>query len=105
MTKLLLGFKPMQMEEKWFVYTDSPDAEGNAVVHMFRSWTGFPIAEVKLKLVMGDNGQQQDFGVKFTELVWESDDERIRSQTEERAKEMVLSVCTWVLGIRSLEGK
>lgn len=101
--KLLAGFLPKNMDDKWFVYTEGPDTEGNAVVHIIRSWTGFAIADVQLKLVMGDNGQPQDFGAKFTQLTWESDDERARLRTPERVKESVISVCKFQLGIKSLE--
>ena len=102
-SNLLTGYLPRQQEDKWFVFTDGPDAEGNATVHMTRSWTGYPIAEVKMKLVMGDDGQPQDFGAKFTEMTWESDNERIRSHDFKKAKENVISVCAWVLGIPSME--
>jgi len=32
--KLLNGFRLQAMEDKWFVYADGPDAQGDAVVHM-----------------------------------------------------------------------
>lgn len=31
--KLLNGFKPADMDDKWIVYADGPDEKGDAVVH------------------------------------------------------------------------
>lgn len=38
--KLSKGFLPEDMDDKWALYADAPDAEGNFVLHMCRSWTG-----------------------------------------------------------------
>ena len=43
------------MEDKWFVYADGLDAQGDAVVHMFRSWTGYKMAELKIKAPLDEN--------------------------------------------------
>ena len=44
------------MEDKWFVYVDGSDAQGNAVVHMFRSWTENKMAELKIHVPLDDDG-------------------------------------------------
>lgn len=40
LSKLLVGFAPREMEDKWIVFADGPDDVGRATVHMCRSWTG-----------------------------------------------------------------
>ena len=106
---LLLGFRPREMEDKWFVYATGPDARGNVAVHMHRSWTGFKILELKIKIPLapegggggvGSEGTLAEDGARVTELVWESDPDRHRNQTEERAREEARSVCSWVLGVK-----
>jgi hypothetical protein len=37
--KMLRGFVPTSMDIKWEIVTDTPDAHGNTVVHLYRSWT------------------------------------------------------------------
>ncbi|KAF2492569.1 hypothetical protein BU16DRAFT_563881 [Lophium mytilinum] len=98
--KLLNGFQPSAMEDKWFVYADGPDAEGNAVLHMHRSWTGFKIVEAKFVIQLDEDGGLKEEDACFTEIVWESDSERIRGHTDEKAKETVKGVCNWCMGVQ-----
>ena len=56
LSKLINGFQPRAMEDKWFVYVDGSDAQGNAVVHMFRSWTENKMAELKIHVPLDDDG-------------------------------------------------
>jgi hypothetical protein len=97
LSKLINGFQPRAMEDKWFVYADGPDIRGNAVVHMFRSWTGHKMAELKIHVPLDENGKVTEENSKITEITWESDPERHRNQTEEGAKTMAREVCNWVL--------
>jgi hypothetical protein len=97
--KLLNGFQPTAMEDKWFVYADGPDAQGNAILHMYRSWTGFKMAEVKLVIELDEDGEFAEKDPYFTEITWESDAERIKGQTEEQAKTMAKEVCNWCMDV------
>ena len=92
--KLLNGFKPSAMEDKWFVYVEGPDRHGMAMVHMARSWTGHMMADVKLEFPPDDAAD-----AKFTQVAWEADKERHRTQTEEGAKKMVREVCGWCMDV------
>ncbi|KAL2846857.1 hypothetical protein BJY01DRAFT_213091 [Aspergillus pseudoustus] len=99
--KLLNGFRPQDMDDKWFVYADGPDAAGDASLHLFRSWTGFKVAEVKIKVpVDEEDGINGD--ARMIEIIWEANNERIRNQTETSTKSMVVDVCKWVLGVHLL---
>ncbi|KAL2821137.1 hypothetical protein BJX63DRAFT_427815 [Aspergillus granulosus] len=94
--KLLNGFCPKEMEDKWFVYADGPDASGDASLHLFRSWTGFKVAEVKIKVPVDGEGSIKG-DARMIEIIWEANNERIRNQTEKSVKSMVVEVCKWVL--------
>jgi hypothetical protein len=99
--KLLNGFVPTAMEDKWFVYAEGPDAQGNALLHMHRSWTGYKMAEVKLAIELDKDGKFAERDAHFTEVTWETDDDRYRGgQTEGGAKSMVVEVCNWCLGAK-----
>ena len=87
------------MEDKWFVYADGPDAQGQAVVHMFRSWTGRKMVEVKVQVPVDKEGGFVDADSSITEITWESNQERYRDQTKEGAKSMVKEVCNWCMNV------
>lgn len=85
------------MDDKWFVWADGPDAQGRAVVHMFRSWTGHKMAEVRLQIPVDGEGRLTEADSHFTEIIWESASDRHAGVTEEGAKVMVKIVCKWCM--------
>jgi hypothetical protein len=97
--KLLNGFDPSAMEDKWMVYAEGPDSEGKCIIRMHRSWTGDQIVAVKLQLQVGDDGQVKDDDGKFYEITWESDESVWGTPGEEIAKSTALGICNWVLGM------
>jgi hypothetical protein len=96
---LLNGFCPKEMEDKWFVYADGLDAVGHVKLHMHRSWTGFKVTELDIRIVSNMNDKTQDWKAGITAITFETDGDRIRDQSEESAKDQALKVCEWVLGI------
>ncbi|KAK7192333.1 hypothetical protein DPSP01_004921 [Paraphaeosphaeria sporulosa] len=94
--KLLNGFIPNQMEDKWFVYTDGPDAQGNAAVRFFRSWTGYAMVSAKLVMSMDGEGRAKEEDARFTELTWETDKEMYNGDMD--APGTVLGVAQWCMG-------
>jgi hypothetical protein len=51
--RLLHGFRPIETEDKWFIYAKGPAADGygtTATIHFHRSWTGIEMAAVKIEL-------------------------------------------------------
>lgn len=104
LTKLLNGFLPRGMEDKWFVYADGPDVHGDAVVHMCRSWTGYRMVEVKIKVPCRDGDGEgegaDEVDARIVEITYESSPERCRGQTEEGAKTMAREVCRWVMEVK-----
>jgi hypothetical protein len=94
--KLLNGVTPRQMEDKWFVYADGPDAHGNATLHIHRSWTGYKMVEAKLVMEVNENGEVVDTDARFTELTWETNRERYNGNMD--APDTVLNVAEWCMG-------
>jgi hypothetical protein len=94
LNKLLNGFIPRQMEDKWFMYADGPDAEGCAMLHMFRSWTGAKMVELEIRLAVEEDGDVID--ATITRMVWES----AQIENEERAKYFAKEASNWVLGVK-----
>lgn len=99
--KLLLGFHPEAMEDKWFVYTDRPDAGGTGAIHLHRSWTGFKIVEAKFVVkIDGIGAFRADEDAQFTEITWESSSSRWGDPSEENAKQTVKNVCGWCMDVK-----
>ncbi|OIW27192.1 hypothetical protein CONLIGDRAFT_645486 [Coniochaeta ligniaria NRRL 30616] len=97
--QLLNGFCPTVMEEKWFVYSDGPDAAGNAAIHMHRSWCGEKMVELRIKVPLED-GELANADARIKEIVWESDPTRWRWASEEFAKATAIEVCDWVMDVK-----
>jgi hypothetical protein len=100
LTKLLNGFRPSDMEDKWFVYADGPDAEGHAALHMYRSWTGYETIKLDIEVADEEKKGAGAGKTQITAITWESDEEKIKNTSEKLAKEMALEVCNWVLGVK-----
>ncbi|KAF9736486.1 hypothetical protein PMIN04_009365 [Paraphaeosphaeria minitans] len=95
LSKLLDGFVPDQMEDKWFVYADGPDAQGNATVRFFRSWTGHAMVSAKLVIGLDGDGRVKEEDARFTQLTWETDKERYNGVMD--APGTVLGVARWCM--------
>ncbi|MCJ1382908.1 hypothetical protein MMC17_006021 [Xylographa soralifera] len=100
LAKLLNGFLPCEMEDKWFVYTDGPDPDGHIIVHFHRSWTGKKVAELAIETGGGSGEDVPDRSTQMTGITWESSKEKIQGgQDEQTAKRTVREVCRWVLDL------
>ena len=98
---ILNGFQPQMMEDKWFVYADGPNAQGIAIVHMYRSWTGKKMFELKIDVRSGGgSGIKRQSGGLVTDIKWESDTETSSGLDEKEAKEIATGVCTWVMNVK-----
>ncbi|KAF2668605.1 hypothetical protein BT63DRAFT_456247 [Microthyrium microscopicum] len=96
---ILQGSAPESMAQKWYIYSTGPTIQGLATLFMFRSWTGLAVAEITISIPVDGAGKTMDGDSKMTEIRWESSYDRVGQQTEESAKETVLEVCKWVLGV------
>ncbi|KAF1916574.1 hypothetical protein BDU57DRAFT_516771 [Ampelomyces quisqualis] len=62
---LYLGYLPYEMSDKWFIYSEGPDAMGKLKVHFHRSWTGTNIAELFVVMDVKGGGAGKIVGVKW----------------------------------------
>lgn len=81
-SKLLKGFWPRDMDDKWHLHADNPDTEGNSVLRMYRSWTG--AEQIALTV-------QQ---TKITQIQWNQQGE----VGEKEAKDLAKALCQGLLG-------
>lgn len=81
-SKLLKGFSPQDMDDKWELRADGLDAQGNYMLRMYRSWTGhekvaLTVQQTKISRVHWI--QREDFG-------------------ENDVKDFVKAICRGLLG-------
>jgi hypothetical protein len=88
--KLIKGFQPQEMEDRWMCRADGPDAQGNITVYMFRSWTGHE--HYQITATSPPDGK----GAKITGITWESG--KNGDVPEEEAKEWAINICKAVIG-------
>lgn len=87
-SKMLADFLPHSMDYYWGLHTDGLDAQGNAIIQLFRSWTGNLIFELTLLADLDRDGHLSTTkDAHFTAIAWETD-ENIRNgvMTEDEAK-------------------
>lgn len=80
--KIMHGFVPQQMEDKWFCFADGPDADGNVLFRLCRSWTGAEIYTLHLR------------GTEVTRITWED------REGEAEAKQMATQLCRGLMGCK-----
>ncbi|KAI8954515.1 hypothetical protein F4801DRAFT_575588 [Xylaria longipes] len=66
------------MDDRYFVYADGPSADGEVVVHIYRSWTGVPLADITIKIPCGEDGKPdpEGNGAKIMRITYEASQER-----------------------------
>ncbi|KAF7543552.1 hypothetical protein G7Z17_g10652 [Cylindrodendrum hubeiense] len=102
--KLMKGFYPKDMDDKWVVQTDGPDEQGFYTAKFARSWTSFLIVSLKIQVELGENGEVlSDRSPQIQEVSWELDRKRWGSRpdepyTDKDAKEIAIALCQGRLG-------
>ncbi|KAM5349461.1 hypothetical protein ACJ41O_005966 [Fusarium nematophilum] len=97
--KLLKGFRPVHMEDKWRVDAQGPDEQGNLSISMCRSWTGHEIVVLNGRLYKRKDGSVGDAkdGGEIYKIVWDMG-EGPDIRTEEDAKDTAERVCEMFFG-------
>ncbi|RYO88117.1 hypothetical protein DL764_008768 [Monosporascus ibericus] len=98
--KLLQGFQPAVMEDRWMCRADAPDARGDIVVHVHRSWTGDEQLRIKVTApAPGGAASAHPNGrpATITDITWDKGNGSFLA-TEEEAKDLATAVCRGVLG-------
>lgn len=104
--KLLHGYQPLGMEDKWFVYADGPvvtlSGRVVATVNFHRSWTGDKVASVDLALGEVEAGQWtgEVVGLVYEERQAAVEEEEDGEGAEAMAKFIVAEVCRHVLEVQ-----
>ncbi|KAJ4328938.1 hypothetical protein N0V84_000508 [Fusarium piperis] len=101
MTKLLRGFQPSDMDQKWVIAASGPDNRGIIDVHLCRSWTGIEIYTVRVRVLTGEDGKpgdgEKDGGEVF-EIVYESSN-KFDNTCEEEVQDMATGLCRGFLDV------
>ncbi|KAI8170592.1 hypothetical protein KHU50_005826 [Colletotrichum sp. SAR 10_65] len=98
--KLLHGYQPAAMEDRWMCRSDGPDEQGNIVVHVYRSWTGNEQFQMK---VMASSLRETAFrgseakkpgesDAEITEITWDTGSGDAQ-MSEEDAKSLATTIC------------
>jgi len=109
--RLLHGYRGQTMDDRWFIYADGPvlssstDGDGtcDAKVHLHRNWTGYKVAELKLRL---SHPESATWMGEITSMMYEGDlalevdgDEKGIDTPEDLAKFLVVQACSHALGV------
>lgn len=80
--RLLGGFSPQDMDDRWCLRADGPDAQGRSVLRMYRSWTGHE----QIALTVQETG--------ISQIRWN----RQEGVEEKDAKDLAKALCQGLLG-------
>ncbi|KAF2748767.1 hypothetical protein M011DRAFT_466539 [Sporormia fimetaria CBS 119925] len=87
-------------EDKWFIYADGPDSEGEVRLHFHRSWTGIKVFELVIDAGLDGYGKDGQ-GASITSIIYENDpEEKWKDADAEEYKRVAREVCWWVLNVR-----
>ncbi|KAF9701015.1 hypothetical protein EKO04_000882 [Ascochyta lentis] len=95
--KLLKGYRPEMMEDKWLSLADDPDAQGNTIIRICRSWTR---NEQFLLTVSIEDTKDEKGGncAKIIEITWETQKGNTLivdpgEEGEAEAKKRIVALC------------
>ena len=98
--RLIHGFRPRNIHDKWLVYSVDPDPQGIVQIHFVRHQTGYESAELRIRAEVDADGKvQAGKDAMLEEMVWESDYGRVQGVGEFMAKDIVKEACRWVLEV------
>jgi hypothetical protein len=98
---LYLGYLPHETSDKWYIYSEGPDAMGKLKVHFHRSWTGTKIAELFVVMDVKGGGAGKIVGIKWNE----GEDVGSGRMNADEAKYIVRTTVQWVLGVDLEDGR
>lgn len=97
--KMIDGFIPETMEDRWLFYSDAPDPQGLILIHLCRSWSMTEQMVLKLRLAADATGglEYKDTGSMITEITW-AGQQGEGGLGEEEAKDEAMELCNAILG-------
>lgn len=84
-------------EDKWFIFAQGPDSQGEVRLHIFRSWTGNKQIELVIDAGVDGYGMNGD-GAMIKEIIWESSEKGSYGMVE-RYKQITREIFSWVLDV------
>lgn len=99
--KLLKGFRPLDMDDRWVLTCDELNSETNrGAAHLYRSWTGYEDLRGEFFLLANVEPQNSKAPyVVFDRIWWETDSERRGEQTEDEAKALFVALLRGLVGV------
>lgn len=92
--KLLAGFQPRQMEDRWCCCAETTGQQSIWMVRFYRSWTGDEQLAIRVKTGMDDGDGKH--GGEITAITWD-EGEASNPVAEDDAKELVRDLCEGLL--------
>ncbi|KAH8731822.1 hypothetical protein GQ44DRAFT_698076 [Phaeosphaeriaceae sp. PMI808] len=100
--KLVHGYQPEQMEDRWMCCSDGPDQQGTIVVHIYRSWSGDEQLQLTAKAPTSTSDEGEGIkgrGAEITEIKWERGNSP-NELNEGQAKDLATTLCRQILGCK-----
>jgi hypothetical protein len=95
--KLIKGFSPRDMDDKWAIQTEGPNRRGDYMVHFRRSWTSYPIVAINVHAEFNDSGRwKAGTRPRIVQMFWETDTKRWnvdQKNAQAEAKEVATNLC------------
>ena len=102
--KMINGFSPRDMDDRWAIQTEGPNSRGDYMVHLRRSWTSYPIVAINVHADFNDAGRwKAGTRPKIVQLFWETDRERWnvdQKNLQAEAKELATNLCQGLLDVK-----
>ena len=100
--KLIRGFEPNQMEEKWLVYSEDVRDNGRVSglkVTMMPRWSGRRMFELAVVFSEESDANGEPVAAKVVKLTYETHKKYVDGGDDDWAKSETQEVCNWVLGV------
>jgi hypothetical protein len=96
-TKMLQGHMPRDMDDKVWIRTESPEAQSNAIFHIYHGWK--PREVLRLEIVAGDaeNTGAAEWA-RIVRIWWRKEYKGEEDMTEGEAKMCAVNACNNMLG-------
>jgi hypothetical protein len=96
-SKILKGWSPRDMDDKWMFCADEPDTQGNTIARICRSWTSSE--QLSITIAAGDPSEIGTINAswaKITQISWVKVFAGLPVD-EEEAKDMACRMCKGML--------
>ncbi|CAI6329292.1 unnamed protein product [Periconia digitata] len=96
--KMLKGFQPSDMDHKWGMQADAPDAQGNINLHAYRSWMSEIMFSITVEVADLNSTEDKDWA-KVVKISWNEQPGGMKV-SEAEAKEDMTDLCRNLLSCK-----